>query len=420
MGNRQVERIQRGRRRDLRVVLQVQLIALGARPAGIGGELDAVRKEELVAPAGRLDGVLAVVVHAAHQRIDVLHGAAGEGAVAVHRRAADVQTGAVATVPAAQVDLELVGGIFLRRLRMEHVERADPRIAGTCFQAGHHAVTLGVAGAAQGLDAIGVVGARRHAGAPASANRLPRLVQAHLVFLDRRVGMRIADRETQLAVGALADVADVEAVAIGAFIGRRAQRIALPAAADRHHSLVVIQRTHGAHVHGAGQALPHQRRVGRLVEGDAGHQLGRVLVELDAAVVAGADQLAAVEQGGGEIRRQAAHAEHLRTTSDALRRHARQACDGLGDGDVGQLADIFGRYRFDNRVRLLLDVDGAFDTTADTGDNDRIKVLGVIRLLFCFGCRTRRGGSLCSLLCLHLQGQHHGCGGERHAQQVSL
>ena len=69
---------------QLGIVLEVDLVAIGLRPGDVRRYLG-LGQEELVAPAERADVVLALVVHAAHQRVDVGHGTAGQGAVAVDR-----------------------------------------------------------------------------------------------------------------------------------------------------------------------------------------------------------------------------------------------------------------------------------------------------------------------------------------------
>ena len=97
------------------------------------------------------------------------------------------------------------------------------------------------------------------------------------------------------------------------------------------------------------------------------------MVELDRAVVARARLLAAVEQSGGEVGREAADRDHLRAAVDALRREAGQARDQFRDRDVGQLADVFGRDRLDDALLAALRVDES-GCRADTGDDDRALV----------------------------------------------
>nr|GFD19898.1 hypothetical protein [Tanacetum cinerariifolium] len=67
---------------------------------------------------------------------------------------------------------------------------------------------------------------------------------------------------------------------------------------------------------------------------------------------------------------------HLRQTADVDRRtlariaadlHARDALQRVGDGDVGQLADVFGRDRIGDRRGVALEVDGALLGATDTG-----------------------------------------------------
>ncbi|KAG0748171.1 hypothetical protein G6F24_015438 [Rhizopus arrhizus] len=95
---------------------------------------------------------------------------------------------------AAEAQLELVGGIDLLGFGVERVEGAGPAVVRPELDGGHHAIALVVAGAAQRLDAIGEVGARRDSATLALVGVLggPRLVQADLVFLDRHVAVRLA------------------------------------------------------------------------------------------------------------------------------------------------------------------------------------------------------------------------------------
>jgi hypothetical protein len=115
-----------------------------------------------------------------------------------------------------------------------------------------------------------------------------------------------------------------------------------------------------------------------------------ILVELDAAVVAGADLLAAVQQRRGEARVGAAQTDGRRTALGALRGEARQARDGFCDARVRQLADIFGRDRLDDAARLALRLDGAHDTGANARDDDFLEFRVVLR-----GGERRRGEHRC-------------------------
>jgi len=182
--------------------------------------------------------------------------------------------------------------------------------------------------------------------------------------------MREAENDAHRAVRELVDVADAEAIPRGFGIGCGAYRVVLEAPADGDHAAAEVQRTDGLHVHGARQALTDKPGIRRLEDRHSAQQLGRVLVELDAAIVPGADQLAAVEQGGGEVGRQAPDADHLGAASDPLRRQAGQACDGFSDAVVGQLAGVFRGDRFDDGIRVLLGLDRALDAQPNSGDGD--------------------------------------------------
>ena len=357
---------------QLGVVLKAEFVALGNRVAEVGGHRH-VTELEAVVPAVGADGVLALVVHATHERIDAADVGAGHGRIAVDDRVAEGAgrvAGEVAVV--LQVHFPLVGGRGFLGGRCEQVQCAGPFLEGPEFDGGHHAVAGALAGAAQGLDAVGdpgAVGQARAVGV-AAVDLFPGLVGTDLFFLHWRFLVRIANDQANRAAGELVNVADAQAVAVGGTAGRRAQRIARDAAVDGDLAAAEVQRPDGLHVDRARQALPDQRCVGRLEDDHAAEQFRRVLVKLDAAVVTRGHQFAAVEQGGREVWRQAAHADDLRAPGDALRREARQPGDGFGDAVVGQLADVFGRDRLDDVARVLLDVDGAFDAAPDAGDGD--------------------------------------------------
>ena len=375
-----------------------------------------------------------MVVHAAHERVDVVRDAAGECAVAVDDGIADVQTNrAVGAVVVVQRNFDLVGRADLLGFGVEQVQGAGPGVRRPVLQRRHHAVAFGFAGAPQGLDAVRVVRSRRHAWTPVIPQRLPGLVQAHLVFLDRRAGVRIADRKAEPAIGRLRDVAGVDALAVGGRVGGLAQRVALATHAEGADRLAEVERAHGLQVERAGQALADEPRVRGLVDGDAADQLGRVLVELDAAVVARADHLATIEQRGGEVGRQPAHADHLCTTGDTLRGQARQARERFGDADIRKLADVFGRDGLDDGGGLALHRDGALDATADADDGYLVQVgrCNVGRLVIVLavllrirGCSRSRvflpGGLVFGGLCLHRRAaqQHRGC--QRNAQYIAI
>src|SRR5690606_33833033 len=256
--------VELGPRYQLGVVLQAQFVAGGARPADVRHHARRAHAE-VVVPAKGFNPVFALVEHAADQRLDVVGGAAGEGVVAVDAGGGDLEADfvrcAAGTVEVADVDFELVGGVDLLGLGVEQVQGAGPRVRRAILQRRHHAVALQPAGAAQRLDAVGIVGAGGDARTPVVADRLPRLVKPDLVLLDRRARVRPADRNTELAVGELVDVAGIEAAAVVADVGGRAERVLLVATADDDHRVAEVQRARGLHVDRAGQALSDQSGV---------------------------------------------------------------------------------------------------------------------------------------------------------------
>ncbi len=112
--------------------------------------------------------------------------------------------------------------------------------------------------------------------------------------------------------------------------------------------------------------------VGGLVDVDVLEELRRILVEFDAAVVAGGDLLAAVEQRRREVGPEAADRQVLVAPVEALRGNAGQAGERVGDRYVGQLADVFGRDRFDDQNGVALDLGRVGEAGAEAGDDDFI------------------------------------------------
>lgn len=217
-----------------------------------------------------------------------------------------------------------------------------------------------------------------------------------MLFLERGIHARHADGEADRVIGELIDVGRGNAVALVVTAGRQvAQRVGLPLTTEHDPAFAEIQRPHGLHVHGTGQALSNQRSIRRLVYGHAADQFGRVLVELDTAVVAGRDLFAPVQQRARELLRHAADMDHLRASIDALHGQARQARNRIRDADVGQLADIFRRDRLHDRRGLVLGFHRARDGGTDAGDLHRVErldclVCGLLRLLGLCGKRERQ------------------------------
>jgi hypothetical protein len=147
-------------------------------------------------------------------------------------------------------------------------------------------------------------------------------------------------------------------------------------AAGEVQALLHLERTAGAQVDGAADARQGVGRVGRLVDQHLVHQLGGHVqqVRLGRAHVAGAQILLAVQQG--DDLGQAADVDRRAFAGVTLDLHARNALQRVGDGGVGQLADVFRRNRVDDRGFAPLDVDRAHLRAADAGDDDFLDLRG--------------------------------------------
>ena len=115
---------------------------------------------------------------------------------------------------------------------------------------------------------------------------------------------------------------------------------------------------------------PTSDGVRRLVDDDLADDFGRILVELDAAVVVGRGLLAAVQQGLREVGAEAADGDDVGAAAGALRRDAGQAGDRFADAVVGQLADVFGGDRFDDLFLASSWSGRALEARAEAGDDD--------------------------------------------------
>ena len=364
-------------------------------------------------PAGRFAGFHRFVAYVGHDCMHVVESAAHH-VVAVQDRVAQLARRFVLAVggdpPVVQARLPAVAHARVLVLRVEQVERAVEVAVGAKLQHGHGAVArigllLGPAfhAVVRHVDGGAVVVERTRA--PRRESRGGRAI----VLQARR-----AQRDTDGAVGELVDVRCARAGAVAfLFQAHAAFRLA---GVEGDGTLAEVQRTHGEHVGGAGQPLAHQRAVRCFIDRHAAQQLGRVLVELHAAAVAGRYLFAAVEQRGGKVGRHAADADRLCTAGGTLRGHAGQAGDRFGDAGVGQLADVFRRNRFHDRVAVFLDRDGILDTAADTGD-DHAGDGGSCRRRFlrCRCCGKRsflrsggRGGCSCGFLGPGIAGQGGG------------
>ena len=189
--------------------------------------------------------------------------------------------------------------------------------------------------------------------------------------LRRRVHVRDAEHDADCVIG---ELIDIDARSTPAGVRRAGVELAIvgifAANCGGDDLLTGFERADGLEVDGARQALRHQTGIGRLVDHHLAEDFRRILVEFDRAVVRVRHLFAAVEQRRREIGGETADADDLRAAVEALRRQAGQAADRVGDRVVRQLADVFGRYRFNDAIRqLLVFKDGAQRATIAGDDN---------------------------------------------------
>ena len=217
-------------------------------------------------------------------------------------------------------------------------------------------------------------------------------------FLARRIEVCKTQGDADCAVSELVDIGSTEALAVAVGIGiDGAVGIGFQASVQHHLAAVNGERTQGPHVDGARQPLAHQRCIAGLVDDGRIDQLGRELIELDRAVITGGDLRTAIEQGPGKVRRQAADLDHLSAAGHPLSRQTWQTSQRLGNADVRQLADVLGRNRLDDRIRIALGCNRCLNAARNARDGHRVEHIG---------CLLRLGSARC-------EQEHGACGRDR-------
>ncbi len=279
-------------------VVQVQV----ERPVVIG--------DEPGVPAQGRDVAVALVQVVADHALDVVPGAGNDHAVfdriaGTQRRTgtADVRGRDIAnrftvtgrTAPGER-ELDAAQDLGVLELRVEGVQRGVEAVVRLPFQHPHVTVAFQLGRHDVGLDPA------NHQVAIRVVRIAPR-VEAFRLIGRRHVG--IAQRDADGIVRELIDVAEgIAATMIGRASVQGPDVVPLIAGIHRNGLTTVIKGTKRPHVDGASQTLTDQSAIGGLVDHDAAKQFRGELVELDAAVVTRGDQLATVQQGGGEVRTQ--------------------------------------------------------------------------------------------------------------------
>jgi hypothetical protein len=291
----------------------------------------------------------------------------------------------------AEIHLEAARVVGLLHRRVIEIDDAVVAVARLELQRRHDTVAFCGAHVSADLDAIGrelagrharIVLARVHVAARAverevaAAGGVPRLVGAVTPRRQRRIQVRVAEGDADAPLHELVDEREARAVTLVVGVGAEIViRVLLATQVERDRCLAVRKGPYRAHIDGAREPLGCELRVRRLVDDHRAQELGGVLVELDAAIVAGADLFAPVQQRGREPGVGPAQADGGCAAFGTLRGQPRQARDGLGDAGVGELADVLGGDRLDDAHRLALGFDCILDANPDAGDDDAFQLL---------------------------------------------
>ena len=217
---------------------------------------------------------------------------------------------------------------------MVPVEHHVHRIGGLVFEDAHEAGALVIGGLHAifvAADDLLVVG---------NAGIAPGLLGLRLV---RRLVVRDAQGEAQRVLPVLVDVHAADAIAATLIAGHVDPLCILVAlVGERARSAAVGERTNGFDVGRARDTLVGLAGIRCLEDLHGADELGRILVELNRAVVVDGCLLATVQGSDSKVRAQAPNGQGLRAPVGALGGDTRQPRDRFGNGGVGELADVLG------------------------------------------------------------------------------
>ena len=349
--------------RGARVRFEDQLVAVGAREADVGIDVPAVFAFVLDIETARIELRLAYVIVVVDHGLDAREGAAGDHAVGGFKPG-----GRKCRARPCQRDFDATLDVGVVEIRIEAIERQHGR--GRCLVL-HGAVD------AEPLE-VGRSHERLHAADDLVAIRTISVAPGfEFLGLVGLFGIGDRKRKPDGVAEELVDIGPEDAIADVVRAAVELAEIGIdPACAEGDDLLALFERANGADVDGADEALADEVGGGRFVHIDRAHDFGRVLVELDAAVVVGRRLLAAVEQRAREVGAEATDRNVTGTAGDTLRGQAGKAGDRFTDRGVGELADVLARDRFDDLVLFALFRDRAFQRGAIARDNDYIALIG--------------------------------------------
>ncbi len=169
-------------------------------------------------------------------------------------------------------------------------------------------------------------------------------------------------------------------------IGLLADRALVDLCRTRESPTVIqIKRAAGFQIHSAGNTQGAQGRKRGFVDIGAGEQLGGQVTKVGAGGIdGGGTQKGFAVERGGDIG-QAANLDWTTFTGGALYLNTGNPLEGVGDGDIRQLADVFGGNGIDDRGRIAFGVHRVELGGVHAGDHNFFQHGLILRLHQC-GC----------------------------------
>src|SRR3954466_8178773 len=123
----------------------------------------------------------------------------------------------------------------------------------------------------------------------------PRIVHAHLFAYDRRIQAGVTDGQSECVIEILVNVGKARAITmVSGITAEFGVRVLLGADVQYNRPPPVLQGPQGLQRNRAGQSLTDEAGIRSLVDDHTADELRRVLIELDTAVITGADLLAPI------------------------------------------------------------------------------------------------------------------------------